>query len=159
MCDYSLVSVSSRLAVVGEELVIRRFSTGTIGLASPVDVHRQRMNNRGKGLVENFRRFFEVPFVPSKLDQDVPAVCVPPGARLLVRDLPAKLQRKYYCQDVEEVIFTQTSLDLDSFRDAIRFGNGNQLLLQRLKTGQRVRVLALSSETKASILLQIPQRG
>ena len=35
MCDYSLAGISNRLAVESEELVIHRFHTGSIGLASP----------------------------------------------------------------------------------------------------------------------------
>lgn len=150
MCDYSLVAVSNRLAASGEELVVRRFSTGAVGLASPVDVREQRMSLQKLGFLEKFRRFFEVPFVPEKVDEGVPAICLPPGARLLVRDFPAKLQRQCGCEEVEEVSFTQTSLNPASFRDAIRFDNGKQLLLQRLKRGQRVRVLALSSRPRTS---------
>jgi hypothetical protein len=35
MCDYSLAGVPNRLAVEGEELVVHRFPTGALGLASP----------------------------------------------------------------------------------------------------------------------------
>ena len=35
MCDYSLAGIPSRLAVEGEQLVAHRFSTGSLGLASP----------------------------------------------------------------------------------------------------------------------------
>ena len=37
MCDYSLMSIPNRLASVGEELVVHRFETGAIGLASYCD--------------------------------------------------------------------------------------------------------------------------
>ena len=38
MCDYSLMEIPSRLAVVGEELISHRFSTGSMGMASLPDV-------------------------------------------------------------------------------------------------------------------------
>ena len=38
MCDYSLHGIPNRLAVEGEELVVRRFPTGSKGLASLADV-------------------------------------------------------------------------------------------------------------------------
>ena len=33
MCDYSLAVLPKRLAVEGEELIVHRFRTGSIGLA------------------------------------------------------------------------------------------------------------------------------
>ena len=37
MCDYSLQTVRSRPAKVGEKLKTRHFNTGTIGFAAPED--------------------------------------------------------------------------------------------------------------------------
>jgi hypothetical protein len=71
----------------------------------------------------------------------VPAVCVPPGARLMLRDIPEQLQREVGVGPVEEVTFTQIAADSHRYRDAIRFRNGREILLQRLIEGQRVRVL------------------
>ncbi len=71
------------------------------------------------------------------------AVCVPLGARLLVHDIHPRLQREVGLDgNVEEVVFTQ--IGISGFRDAIRFANGAEVLLQRLKEGQRVRVLSLA---------------
>ncbi len=44
----------------------------------------------------------------------------------------------------QEVVFTQ--LDKREYRDAVRFANGHELSLQKLREGQRVLVLALSLE-------------
>ena len=71
MCDYSLAGVPNRLAEEGEKLVACRFSTGSIGLTS--------------GVASLLRFWFN----------QTPAVCVPPGARLLLRDIPKDLQRQY----------------------------------------------------------------
>ena len=145
MCDYSLTCVENRLAQAGEELVVHRFSTGVLGLASIVDLARRRDRYRRMSFWSRVKRFCEVPFSPCLLDQGVPAVCVPPGTRLQLRDLSKKFQRKYGCAEVEEVVVTQTSADPYTFRDAVVFGNGALVLFQRLKQRQRVRILSLSS--------------
>src|SRR5260370_19821068 len=121
MCDYSLTSVPNRLAVEGERLVACRFSTGSMGLTS-----------RDASL---WRLWFK----------QTPAVCVPPGARLLLRDIPKDLQRQVNVQATEEVTFVQLSAEAYQYRDAVRFRTGQKVLLQRLKRGQRVEVLSLCS--------------
>jgi hypothetical protein len=45
----------------------------------------------------------------------------------------------------EEVTFAQLSATPYQFRDAVRFGNGREMLLQKLQCGQRVEVLSLSA--------------
>ena len=69
---------------------------------------------------------------------------MPPGARLLVRDIPKDLQGQLDVQATEEVTFVQLSAEAYQYRDAVRFRNGREVLLQRLKCGQRVKVLSLS---------------
>ncbi len=82
---------------------------------------------------------------PSRL----PAVCVPPGARLLLRDIPRDLQRQFHVDATEEVTFVQLSAEAYQYRDAVRFRNGREVLLQRLRCGQLVEVLSLcSSESR-----------
>ena len=143
MCDYSLMSVPNRLAVCGEELIVHRFELGSLGLAPAVDVHRvQQFPADTLSLFARFKRWFYPPVLAP-----CPAVCVPPGARLLVRDIPEKIQRSMGLDGaVQEVTFTQ--IGVAGYRDAIRFRNRAELLLQKLTVGQRVRVLALSSEDK-----------
>jgi hypothetical protein len=68
MCDYSLAGIPNRLAVEGEELVVHRFPTNSMGLASPCA---------------------SVSWWSAKQN---PAVCVPPGARLILHDVPERLQ-------------------------------------------------------------------
>src|SRR6266849_8927721 len=74
-----------------------------------------------------------------------PAVCVPPGARLLLRDIPMGLQQEFGVREAEEVTFVQQNAEAYMYRDAVRFQNGREILLQRLKSGQHVDVLDLSS--------------
>ena len=140
MCDYSLMVVPNRLARVGEDLVAHRFPTGSMGLASPGDLARSvvpRSAHRGWwGAVKEF-------FMPPK-GAPVPAVCIPPGARLRMQDIPQRLQTDLGVGPVEEVTFTQITAAVNTYRDAVRFANGRELRLQELREGQRVRVLDLS---------------
>ena len=122
MCDYSLAHLPNRLAVAGEELVVHRFNSGTLGLAP----------------------------AHSGLKQDssatsTPAVCVPPGARLLLQDIPERLQEALNVGPVEKVTFVEQSAEAFRHRDAVRFGNGREILLQHLECGQGGRVLSLET--------------
>ena len=118
MCDYSLAGVPNRLAVEGEQLVVHRFSTGSVGLASPCS---------------------------QLLSKETPAVCIPPGARLRLLDIPQALQLRFGLNATEEVTFVQQSAEAYQYRDAVRFQNGHEVLLQRLRCGQQVEVLSLAS--------------
>jgi hypothetical protein len=144
MCDYSLMAVPNRLAVSGEDLVVHRFEAGSVaGLASPCDLRNRQAYRKAPrhGFWARLKDFFEPPPAPA-----IAAVCIPPGARLLVQDIPARLRREYgFREEAEEVVFTQVTAAVNTFRDAIRFQNGVELLLQSLDSGQRVRVLDLSS--------------
>ena len=71
------------------------------------------------------------------------AVCIPPGARLTLKDVPLRLQRELGVTGTEEVVFTQLTAETNTHRDAVRFRNGAELLLQRLDPGQRVGVVSL----------------
>jgi hypothetical protein len=142
MCDYSLMAVKNRLAVQGEELVVRRFEIRTMGLASMAEVEAAKAKEQppARTFGERLRRML-FPTEP----EACPVVCIPPGARLLLRDIPEKLQRELRLNSAEqEVVFTE--LETTSYRDAVRFENGTEVLLQRLSEGMRVRVLSLSSE-------------
>ncbi len=122
MCDYSLAGLPSRLAVEGEQLVVHRFPTGSLGLASPCPSVSQWWSAK-----------------------QTPAVCIPPGAQFLLRDIPKGLQQQFGVRGTEEVAFVQLSATAYQFRDAVRFNNGREILLQQLQCGQRVEVLSLSS--------------
>jgi hypothetical protein len=122
MCDYSLAGIPNRLAVEGEELVVHRFPTGSLGLAS---------------LCASRSRWWSA--------KQTPAVCVPPGARLLLKDIPECLRREIGVGPAEEVTFVQLSAAAYQFRDAVRFSSGKEIRLQRLQCGQHVDVLSLAS--------------
>lgn len=141
MCDYSLMNVPNRLARENEDLVVHRFPSGSLGLASPADVKRPSPAQiiAQRGLWARIRTFFNPPVL-----EPVAAVCIPPGARLHLQDVPARLQQDVGVGPAEEVTFTQISAAVNSYRDAVRFRNGREVRLQELREGQRVKVLDLS---------------
>jgi hypothetical protein len=144
MCDYSLMSIPNRLAVEGEDLVTYRFHSGSIGFASEPDVRRMAGSNdpRAGGFWSSLRSYYTNP----PLAEPVCAVCVPPGARLILQDIPERLQHKLNVASSEEVTFVQMGLDAYNYRDAVRFESGREIRLQDLMPGQRATVLQLSSE-------------
>ena len=77
MCDYSLAHYPNRMAVEGEQLLVCRFSSGTLGLTSCSDL---------KEILYPVR---------------TTAVCIPPGARLRLRDIPEHLQQSLAVRAVE----------------------------------------------------------
>jgi hypothetical protein len=121
MCDYSLAGIPNRLAVEGEELVVHRFSTGSMGLASPCAPPTRWWSGK-----------------------QTPAVCVPPGARLILHDIPERLQHDLAVGPIEEVTFVQLSATPYQYRDAVGFQNGRAIRLQELSEGMPVRVLKMS---------------
>ena len=144
MCDYSLHGLPNRLARDGEELVAHRFSTGAIGLASPAEVCRA-VNWTNKSEKKKFWSAIKALILPPAWPEAA-AVCIPPGARLRMMDIPVNLQQELGVGPEEAVIFTQTTAMPNTYHDAVQFENGRQVLLQVLKEGQRVRVLSLGSE-------------
>ncbi len=142
MCDYSLMAVPNRLAREGEELVAHRFPTGSLGLASPDDI--KRVADPPAPAQRSFWCAVKDFFNPPKTEP-VPAVCIPPGARLKLHDIPARLQHDMAVGPVEDVTFTQLTAAVNSYRDAVRFPNGREVRLQELREGQRVTVLDLSA--------------
>lgn len=145
MCDYSLHAIRNRLASEGERLVVHRFYTGSIGLApEPVPVDASAPKQK----LAFWRKLF---LLDDKSDRPDCAVCIPPGARLVLHNIPAHLQREFGVEETEEVTFTQLSADENSYRDAVRFSSGKTALLQRLTPGQKVEVVSLSGETAGEL--------
>jgi len=150
MCDYSLHQYRNRLALGGETLLVYRFPSSTLGLASPADLQAmtyEKANRRRPRFLLAIIDFFSAP-----AGEKIPAVCVPPGAQLRLRDIPARLRQKLNVGDEEEVVFTQLSAEANRHRDAVRFRSGREVLLQELEEGQRVFV------TDTSLSDELPER-
>jgi hypothetical protein len=145
MCDYSLHGIKNRLANEGEQLFIHRFHTGSKGLDTVTDLRNLEKTPPGAGVwtrfkcwVENQRRL-----VNGDLKSALPAVCIPPGARLHVDGIASPMQRQFGVGPREEVTFVQLTAEPFKYRDAIRFNNGQEILLQQLSAGLRMDVLSL----------------
>jgi hypothetical protein len=128
------MGVPNRLAREGEDLVVHEFRTGSRGLTPYTSVTNTDTQTR-YGFV---KRLF------GNLEPERVAVCIPPGARLLLSDIAEDVRKSFAVGASEEVTFTQLTATANTYRDAVRFANGREMLLQRLNKGQRVRVLQLS---------------
>jgi len=145
MCDYSLQGLPNRLAVEGEQLVTYRFPTGSVGLATPLDI---AAGNRSKPQRASDRSWWSALkhlLNPQIELGQVPAVCIPPGAQLFMSHITEELRRKFALQAVAVVTFVQFSADSYRYRDGIRFRNGKQLSLQEITENVRFEVISLES--------------
>lgn len=143
MCDYSLGGLPNRLAVEGDDLIVHRFPTYSMGLACAAHLRTKSSHaSRYQCLWRRITAFLALPgFCP-----EIQAVCVPPGASLTLQNIPSDLQRKWGIGQEETVLFTQTSADFKTHRDAICFRNGRQVSLQLLRAGLRIKVVSLGGE-------------
>ena len=137
MCDYSLQSVKSRPAVVGDKLVTHNFGTGTRGFRAADD--------------------------PAH-DSCPTAVCVLPGTELAFAN---KVKGRAFLQNPKPepqglvAIFRQINRELERMHhDALEFADGTQVLLNMLEEGQHATVLqspaAPKTEAEAKEQERIP---
>jgi hypothetical protein len=149
MCDCSLMGVPNRRAVEGEQLVVHRFRTGSLGFAAPLGLEN------ADPPAERPNRFWAWPKLLFKPPERhfVRAVCMPPGAQLVVEDIPAHLHRAIGVGPIELVTFTRIApagsglgklVGSGRYRDAVRFKNGREVRLQELREGQCMWVMDLS---------------
>jgi hypothetical protein len=129
MCDYSLHSVRTRPAKVGEKLVTYNFGTGTRGFAAPEDCSVAVCVLPGTELA------FESP--------------VKYQTTLMFR---AKTGHTV-------AIFRQINKDaLHTNHDALEFPDGAIVLLTRLCEGQKATVLTLPPQAKIAAEMEAQQR-
>ena len=146
MCDYSLHAVPNRLAVEGEALITHRFQTYTIGLASAAEIESPSRANREPEISRSWWASLKNWLNPPQPDNtNVTAVCIPPGARLLVYQVPKYVRAELDIGSEEEVTFDELSANAYEYRDILRFRNGRSVLLQDLPERVRFEVLSLAS--------------
>jgi hypothetical protein len=98
-----LHSVRNRLAIEGEPLQVHRFHTSSLGLASITDLQisaAMRIKCARAGWWEAIKNWFK-----TDVEQSLPAVCIPPGTRLMLREIAPPLQEKFGLSAEEEVTF------------------------------------------------------
>jgi hypothetical protein len=152
MCDYSLHAQPNRLAVEGEKLILVRFPGGSLGFASRKEVeettaHKTTEVKPGfEWSWKGIRAYFATQRA-QKTCNPMTAVCLPPGARLQLDGLPVSTQRNFAVTAHETVVFTQLGCEPYTYRDAVRFDNGKEVLLQHLAEKQLATVLSLSGSS------------
>jgi len=115
MCDYSLHSVKTRPAKVGDELTVRNFGTGTHGFSAPED------KNVAVCLLPGTELSFAEEVRPEGLW---------PWSNVVIRHRTA--------------IFRQVNMDRSAtHHDALEFPDGQVVLLTFLKLRQQATVLQL----------------
>jgi hypothetical protein len=144
MCDYSLYTVNNRLACESDDLVLHRFDTGSLGFCAQAELEKEL--SRG-AFARGWSSFLRWLYPRKKCG--LTAVCVPPGARLLISGVPEKARPGFELLALETVEFTQLSERSYAYRDALKFFDGENVLLQKLPEGLRVTVLALAPEQEA----------
>ena len=141
------------------------FQTGSKGLASVTDLRNlDQPAPAGAGMWAKFECWVENQCrrINDDLKRALPAVCIPPGARLQVDRIASPMRRRFGVGSREEVTFVQLTAEPFRYRDAIRFQNGQEILLQKLSGGLRMDVLslalaegALKPAVRSSILEQV----
>jgi hypothetical protein len=132
MCDYSLHSVKSRPAKVGDKLITRNFGTGTRGFAAPENANVAVCVRPGTEL--------------SFADE---VTCLPTG---LIPWRGKVLEHK-------TAIFRQINKDkIAVHHDALEFSDGRMVLLTTLCEGQQATVLQLPAEPKTAVEAQSQRR-
>src|ERR1700733_157803 len=84
MCDYSLYEFPNRLAREGEELVTYRFPLGSLGLVATVELNNAQGQPSVQGFWGTVRGLSFSSYRPGLC-----AICLPPGARLILKDISA----------------------------------------------------------------------
>jgi hypothetical protein len=136
------MGVPNRMAVEGEQLVVHRFRTGSLGLAAPDST------NLPIRRPHSFWVRLKLFLAPAQRDS-VRAVCMPPGAQLVVEDIPEQLHLAIGVGEIELATFTRIKAP-GTYRDAVRFKNGHAVRLQELREGQRMWVMNLSPRAESS---------
>jgi hypothetical protein len=143
MCDYSLYAIPNRLAEDGECVVLHRFGTGTIGFASVLDIPPTKIEALSGWAA--FRAAMKTLLSPRSCPC-VTAVCMPPGTRLMITDMPVAAKRVGRVRLGDTVTVTEITSESYSYRDALILSNGKCVLLQDLPEGLQAVVLSTASE-------------
>ena len=132
MCDYSLQSVKSRPAKIGEKLTTQHFNTGTIGFAAPEDANTA------------------VCILPGTELAFAKAVrCRPRGL----------LSWKARTLDHTTAIFRQVNKQNPrTHHDALEFPDGQIALLTNVSAGQEATVLQLPAQPGTAAEIKAQQR-
>ncbi|MBI3197445.1 MAG: hypothetical protein HYZ40_08035 [Rhodospirillales bacterium] len=74
------------------------------------------------------------------------AVCIPADARLRLTGIGEAAQRAFAVGAIEEAVMTRLEGGPHAHRDAVKFSNGREVLLQSLNPGITAEVVAFTSD-------------
>ena len=74
------------------------------------------------------------------------AVCMPADAHLRLEGIGETVQRAFDVGPVEEVVMIRLEVLAHAHRDAMRFANGKEVLLQRLNAGITTEIVSAISD-------------
>jgi hypothetical protein len=142
MYGYLLHSAHNRLAREREELVVQRFDTGSLAFVSVSDL--QQLKQRKDGVWSELLDWLLI-----RMSASISAVSIPPGAHLLLRNVPLRVQESLGIAESEEAVLSEISGRTYSYRDALTLPDQTKVLVQDLCEGIEATVLCLSSDTSA----------
>jgi hypothetical protein len=85
------------------------------------------------------------------------AICMPAGARLRLEGIEARVQKVFGVGPTEQAEMVRLSLRGRLHRDAVRFANGQEVLLQQLNTG--IVATVLPRDLAALLDLEMPENS
>ena len=150
MPDFSLQEAPRRVAVAGEILVTYRFRSGSIGLASPLEMAAKGVRCK-IGSRRSWWSAWRFRMERRRRPDHSAAVRVPRGTRLRVKSVPAEIRREFGVEPTEDVNCVPLRAESGCDRDAIRFRNGRHVLLQRFGEGVWFEVLADGSHERKPV--------
>ena len=74
------------------------------------------------------------------------AVCIPADAHLRLEGIGEAVQRTFAVRPIEKVVMTRAEAGPHMHRDAVKFANGREVLLQSLNAGVTAVVTAFTSD-------------
>lgn len=74
------------------------------------------------------------------------AVCIPADARMRLEGIGEAVQQAYAIGPTEEVVMTRVEGGAYAHKDAVKFSNGREVLLQSFNAGITAEVIALTSD-------------
>ena len=137
-------SIPNRLVDDGEQLVVHKFPTGSIGFASAVEALRSELNIVEQPRGNCWQRLKHLLRYDPDGSLPLPEIVVPSGTYLILRDIPSSIQQTYGLRDEEGAVLEESAKEMRAGRGVLRFNNGAQIRIQELRVGQLVEVLSLA---------------
>jgi len=87
------------------------------------------------------------------------AVCIPADARLRLEGIGVAVQQTFAISAAEDVVMIRLEGGVHAHRDAVKFANGREVLLQSLNPGLTAAVIAFTSDLTTVTGVQVTRRA